>query len=80
MNSEIIAFTLDAEKRDAIDQIAQTLECDRSDVLNQAIDYYLDVQQWQIQEIKTAIAEANQGDFATDEEVKAVFERLTNEN
>ena len=49
-------------------------------MLNQAIDYYLEVQQWHKQEITTAITEANQGDFASDEEVKAVFQRLTHEN
>jgi predicted transcriptional regulator len=80
MNPETITFTVNSDKREAIDHIAQTLECDRSDVLNQAIDYYLEVQQWQIKEIKTAIAEADQGDFATEEEVKAVFQRLSHEN
>jgi RHH-type transcriptional regulator, rel operon repressor / antitoxin RelB len=30
---------------------------------------------WQIQEIKTAIAEADAGDFATDAEVKAIMEK-----
>lgn len=80
MNSEIITFSVDSKKREAIDQMAQNLECDRSEVLNQAIDYYLDVQQWHKQEIKTAITEANQGDFASDEEVQAVFQRLTYEN
>ncbi len=30
---------------------------------------------WQIQEIHTAIEEANAGDFATDPEVKAVMDK-----
>jgi predicted transcriptional regulator len=34
--------------------------------------------QWQIEEIKQAAAEADAGDFATEEEVTAVFARLTN--
>jgi predicted transcriptional regulator len=34
--------------------------------------------QWQIEEIQKGIAEADAGDFASDEEVKGTFARLTN--
>jgi len=38
---------------------------------------YLDVQVWQIEEILKGIEEADAGDFASEAEVNAVFERWT---
>jgi len=38
----------------------------------------LEIHQWQIEEIRQGITEAEAGDFATEEEVQAVFARLTN--
>jgi predicted transcriptional regulator len=76
MSKESITFRLDQAKRELLDQIATGLERDRSYVLNSAIDLYLDVNQWQIAEIQAGTAEADAGDFASDDEVAAVFTRL----
>lgn len=78
MAKENITFRLDTEKRAALDAIAAGMDRDRSYMLNEAINLYLEMHQWQIQEIQRGIEEADAGDFATDEEVQAVFARLTN--
>ncbi len=78
MSKENITFRLDNEKKVALDAIAAGLNRDRSYVLNEAIDLYLDVYQWQIAEIEAGLVEADAGDFATDEEVQTVFAKLTN--
>jgi len=78
MARENVTFRLDSEKRAALDAIAAGMDRDRSYVLNEAISLYLEMHQWQIQEIQKGIEEADAGDFATDEEVQAVFARLTN--
>ena len=72
---ETITFSLDAEKRKAIDEIALLLERDRSEILNDAIDAYLQVQQWQLEHIKEGLRQADAGEFATEEEVAAAFAR-----
>ena len=72
---ETITFSLDAEKRKAIDEIASLLERDRSEILNDAIDAYLQVQQWQLEHIKEGLRQADAGEFATEEEVAAAFAR-----
>jgi len=72
---ETITFSLDIEKRKAIDEIALLLERDRSDILNDAIDAYLQVQQWQLEHIKEGLRQADAGEFASDEEVAAAFAR-----
>jgi predicted transcriptional regulator len=35
------------------------------------------LQPWQIEEIKKALVEADRGDFASEDEVKAMFEKWT---
>ncbi len=78
MSKENITFRLESEKRAVLDTIAAGLDRDRTYVLNEAVDLYLEVYQWQIAEIEAGIAEADAGDYATDEEVQAVFAKLTN--
>lgn len=77
MSKENVTFRLDSEKREALDAIASGIDRDRSYVLNEAIAIYLEMHQWQLEEIHKGIAEANAGDFATEEEVQTVFDRLT---
>jgi predicted transcriptional regulator len=78
MSKENITFRIDSDKKATLDAIAAGINRDRSYVLNEAIEAYLDMHQWQIEEIEKGIAEADAGDFASDEEVKAIFTRLTN--
>ena len=72
MSKESITFRLDAEKRAALDAIAASLDRDRSYVLIAAIETYIEIHQWEIDEIRKAQVEARIGDFATDGEVAAV--------
>jgi RHH-type transcriptional regulator, rel operon repressor / antitoxin RelB len=72
---ETVSFRLDSRKREALDAIASALDRDRSYVLNEAIDAYLDVHQWQIEHIRKGLRQANAGDFATETEMKAAFTR-----
>ncbi len=78
MSKENVTFRLDREKREALDAIAAGMDRDRSYLINEAIALYLEMHQWQLEEIQKGIAEADAGDFATEEEVAAVFTRLTN--
>ncbi|MBD2199742.1 MULTISPECIES: CopG family ribbon-helix-helix protein [Calothrix] len=78
MSKENITFRIDSDKKAMLDVIAAGINRDRSYVLNEAIEAYLEMHQWQIEEIEKGIAEADAGDFANDDEVKATFTRLTN--
>ena len=70
--TKTITFRTDKAKLDALDTIAESQDRDRSYILNQAIDAYLDVHQWQVEQIQKALAEAEADDFATEQEVAAV--------
>jgi len=73
MNPATITLQLDADQYLALDQIATDLSCDRADIVKQAIDTYLQHYQWQVRHIHKGIQQADQGDFATDEEVTQAF-------
>ena len=75
MSKETITFRLEAEKREALDAIAVQMDRDRSYVLNEAINAYLEVNQWQIDHIQEGLRQADAGEFATEAEVKAAFEK-----
>ncbi|MEQ9367605.1 MAG: CopG family transcriptional regulator [Coleofasciculus chthonoplastes F3-SA18-01] len=77
MSKENVTFRLDPDKRAALDAIAAGMERNLTYVLNQAINVYLEMHQWQLQEIQQGITEADAGDFASEQEVSTVFTRLT---
>lgn len=74
MSKESISFRIEASKRAALEELAAALERDRSALINDALDAYLEVHHWQVEHIKRALAEADSGtaDVPHDE----VFERL----
>ncbi|MEH1962940.1 MAG: ribbon-helix-helix protein, CopG family [Nostoc sp.] len=78
MSKENITFQIDSDRKAALDAIAARINRDRSYVLNEAVAAYLEMYQWQIEEIQKGISEADSEDFASYEEVKATFAKLTN--
>ena len=64
---------MDSDKKDALDKIAAGLARDRSYVLNQAIDAFIEIHHWHITHIEKGLRQADTGEFATDEEVADAF-------
>jgi len=62
--------------REALDGIATALERDRTYVVNQALEAYVEVHQWQIEHIRQGLREADAGNFLSDAEVKRRLGRL----
>lgn len=75
MRKETITFRVDARKKKSLDAIAAGMVRDRSYVLNEAIDNYLDVYEWQVAHVKEGVRQAKAGKFASDAEVAAAFAR-----
>lgn len=80
MNQENVTFPIDRDKKEALRAIAAVMDRDISYVLNEAIASYLEMYGWLLDEINKGVAEAEVGDFASDDEVQATFAKLTNEN
>ena len=47
----------------------------KSDVAAEAIRAYIEFNEWQIAQIRAALKEADAGDFASEEEVRAVMKK-----
>lgn len=75
MGKQTITFRVDAQKKKALDAIAAGIDRDRSYVLNEAIENYLEVHDWQLAHIKEGLRQADAGEFAKDSEVAAAFSR-----
>jgi len=73
MSKETISFRLDAEKKIALDEMGSGIERDRTFVINQAIDAYLEVHSRQLGHIKEGLRQADAGEFARGEKVAAAF-------
>ena len=55
-----------------LDTVAQAMERSHAWVITQALEHFVAVQAWQVEEIHKALAEADAGDFATAEEIEAL--------
>jgi predicted transcriptional regulator len=72
--SKSVTFRLEDDKLQFLDTLADTHDRDRSYLLNEAVENYIDLHRWQMDEIRQAIAEADAGDFASEAEVRAAFD------
>ena len=66
MSRDTVSFRLDSEKREALDAVASALDRDRSYVINEAIETYLDIHRWQADHIREGLRQADAGEFATE--------------
>jgi len=72
-----VTVRMDAGKVKFLDKLADTDDRDRSYLINEAVESYIAMRQWQIEEIKKGLAEADAGLFATDKEVERYFKKWT---
>lgn len=78
MAKENISIRMEQEKIVALEALAAKMDRDRSYLINEAVDAYIALRQWQIEETERAIAEADVGEFATAKEVRAAFDAFKN--
>jgi len=68
------AFTVRVsdETADKLNQIAEKLDRSRAYMAAEAIEVFVEQQEWQLAEIEAGLAEANRGEFASDDDVAKV--------
>jgi predicted transcriptional regulator len=79
MEKQTISFRLESDKVSALDTLANSLDRDRSYLLGEAVQAYLDTQQWQLEQIRAGIAEADAGRVVNHRRVKAMASRWRRE-
>ncbi len=70
-----ISFVTAKGKRKKLDQIAGAFGTNLSSVINDALDQYIDLHQWQLAHIEKGVEAARKGDFASDKEVDKFFKK-----
>ena len=65
------------ETKKKLERLAKSTHRTKSFLAAEAIREYVAINEWQVQEIKKALQEADQGDFASDHEVQQVMNKWT---
>ena len=68
---------LDDATLNALDNLAGKTERSRNWLVSRAVEDFVSLNAWQIDKIEAGISQADRREFATDEEVEAVFARLS---
>ncbi len=76
MNKQIITFRTTPSKTKKLDELAASVDRDRSFIINEAVDEYLEVRRWQTAHIREGLKQANSKRFASATKVKSVFKKL----
>ncbi len=75
MDKQTISFRIEPDKLDALDSLADMLDRDRTYLLNEAVTAFLEVQQWQIEQIKKGLEQADAGELTPHKKVKEMAAR-----
>jgi RHH-type transcriptional regulator, rel operon repressor / antitoxin RelB len=73
--SEVMTIRVDRKTKTRLEKLAKAMERTKSYVAAEAIRAYVELNEWQITEIKAALKEADADDFATEKEVEAVTKK-----
>ncbi|WP_250656905.1 CopG family ribbon-helix-helix protein [Alkalimarinus coralli] len=67
--STTMTIHLDSELKQGLDQLAEATHRSKSFLAVEALRDFVELNEWQVQEIKSALTEADNGDFASDNAV-----------
>jgi RHH-type transcriptional regulator, rel operon repressor / antitoxin RelB len=73
--STTMTVRLEDEIKDRLDQLAESTHRSKSFLAAEAIRAFVESNEWQVQEIRAALAEADAGDFASDKDVAALAKK-----
>lgn len=72
-----MTIRLEPELKSRLDKLAIATHRSKSYLASEAVREFIELNEWQILELKEAIREADADDFASDQEVEAVFSKWT---
>ena len=73
--STTMTIRLEPELKTRLDKLSKTTHRSKSFLAAEAVREFIELNEWQIEELKAAIKEADANDFASDQEVDAVFNK-----
>ena len=75
--SSVLTLRLDSKLKRQLDRLSAATNRSRSYVAAEAIREYVELNNWQIDETKKALAEADQGEFASETDVQKTLKKWT---
>jgi RHH-type transcriptional regulator, rel operon repressor / antitoxin RelB len=75
--SSVLTLRLNSQLKKQLDRLSKAMNRTRSFVASEAIREYVELNEWQIDEVKKALVEADREDFASDAEVARVVKKWT---
>ncbi|MFN4291105.1 MAG: CopG family ribbon-helix-helix protein [Permianibacter sp.] len=73
--SSTMTIRLDDAVKNRLEKLSEAMDRSKSYLASEAIREYLELNEWQIAETKSALAEADAGDFASEADVKALADK-----
>ena len=74
-DSKVLTLRLEPKLTKQLDKLAEATQRSRSFLIAEAVREYIALNEWQIAETRKALAEADRGEFASEEEVKTTFQK-----
>ena len=71
--TETVTVRLESKLKQRLESLSEATQRSKSFLAAAAIRDFVDLNEWQVQEIGKAIGEADRGEFASDERVREVF-------
>ena len=75
--SSVLTLRLDTKLKQQLDKLSKATSRSRSFVAAEAIREYVALNHWQIEETKKAVLEADNGEFASETEVRRTLRKWT---
>ena len=75
MGTEAFSVRSDSKKVKQLDRLAKLQDRSRNYLVNQAIDQLLELHAWQTERVKEGIKAADEGRFASDADMDAIFRK-----
>ncbi len=73
--STTMTIRLEPELKARLDKLSAATRRSKSFLAAEAVREFVQLNEWQIEEIKAGLKEADAGDFASDQEIRAVFNK-----
>ncbi|PYX09447.1 MAG: CopG family transcriptional regulator [Acidobacteria bacterium] len=73
--SSLLSLRLEPKLKKQLDRLSRATSRSRSFIAAEAIREYVALNEWQIEEIKKGVAEADRGEFAAEKDVKQVLSK-----
>jgi predicted transcriptional regulator len=70
---QTVSFRIDEAKKNKLDMLASLHDRGRSYIINEALDTYLDLMDWQRKHIEEGVKQADVEDFSDEAEIAAAF-------